>query len=45
MYIEEVINEALKDEIGLLNGMIINNVRFSADIALLASKNEDLQDE
>ena len=41
---EELINEALQDEAGLvLNGVVINNIRFVDDTVLLANTEEDLQ--
>ena len=44
MYSEELINEALQDETGLvLNGVVINNIRFVDDTVLLANTEEDLQ--
>ena len=38
MYSEELINEALQDETGLVvNGVVINNMRFADDTVLLAN--------
>ena len=44
MYSEELINEALQNEAGLVvNGMAINNIRFADDTVLLAGTEEELQ--
>ena len=44
MYSEELINEALQDETGLVvNGVVINNIRFADVTVLLATTDEDLQ--
>ena len=44
MYSEELINEALQDETGLVvNGVITSNIRLADDTVLLANTEEDLQ--